>query len=82
VGDAALDDANALLSSCGVVDGTEGKRESCAQAACAALLRLPLAKATLRKTAFLSHLCIKTITLPRQARDKHGKLKTNAVYNW
>eukprot|EP01046_Picozoa_sp_COSAG06_P052805 COSAG06_NODE_8964_length_2022_cov_449.856994_3_plen_144_part_00 len=25
----------------------------------------------LHKTAFLSHLCIKTIILPRQARDKH-----------
>jgi hypothetical protein len=28
------------------------------------------------KTVFLSHLCIKTMILPRQARDKHkGKLK-------
>ena len=27
----------------------------------------------LRKTAFLSHLYIKTIVLPRQARDKHRK---------
>jgi hypothetical protein len=29
------------------------------------------ALAHLRKTAFLSHLYIKTIILPRQARDKH-----------
>ena len=36
VGDAALDDANALLSSCGVVDGTEGKRESCGDCLCRA----------------------------------------------
>jgi hypothetical protein len=47
--------------------------------------RFPLARATARKelsegeakmqdgekTVFLSHLCIKTIFLPRQARDKH-----------
>ena len=30
-----------------------------------------LRRYTLRKTAFLSHLYIKTIILPRQARDKH-----------
>eukprot|EP01046_Picozoa_sp_COSAG06_P045433 COSAG06_NODE_6280_length_3001_cov_2.106134_5_plen_58_part_00 len=26
-----------------------------------------------RKTPFLSHVYVKTIILPRQARDKHGK---------
>jgi hypothetical protein len=35
----------------------------------------------LRKTAFLSHLCIKTIILPRQARDKHREnSKKDAVF--
>jgi len=32
----------------------------------------------LRKTAFLSHLYIKTIILPRQARDKHRFCRTTA----
>jgi hypothetical protein len=36
---------------------------------------------TLRKTAFLSHLYIKTIILPRQARDKHREnSKKDAVF--
>jgi hypothetical protein len=36
---------------------------------------------SLRKTAFLSHLYIKTIILPRQARDKHREnTKKNAVF--
>jgi hypothetical protein len=35
----------------------------------------------LRKPAFLSHLCIKTIILPRQARDKHREnSKKDAVF--
>ena len=35
----------------------------------------------LRKTAFLSHLYIKTIILPRQARDKHREnSKKDAVF--
>jgi hypothetical protein len=36
----------------------------------------------LRKTAFLSHLYIKTISLPRQARDKHRETtqKKDAVF--
>jgi hypothetical protein len=34
---------------------------------------------TLRKTAFLSHLYIKMIILPRQARDKHRENSKNAV---
>jgi hypothetical protein len=34
-----------------------------------------------RKTAFLSHLCTKTIILPRQARDKHREnSKKDAVF--
>jgi hypothetical protein len=36
----------------------------------------------LRKTAFLSHLYIKTIILPRQARDKHREnSKKDAVFS-
>jgi hypothetical protein len=38
-------------------------------------------KLRLRKTAFLSHLYIKTIILPRQARDKHREnSKKDAVF--
>jgi hypothetical protein len=33
----------------------------------------------LRKTAFLSHLYIKTIILPRQARDKHRENSKKAA---
>jgi hypothetical protein len=38
-------------------------------------------RSCLRKTAFLSHLYIKTNTLPRQARDKHREnSKKDAVF--
>jgi hypothetical protein len=38
-------------------------------------------KRRLRKTAFLSHFYIKTIILPRQARDKHREnSKKDAVF--
>eukprot|EP01046_Picozoa_sp_COSAG06_P057580 COSAG06_NODE_11271_length_1534_cov_49.620209_1_plen_231_part_00 len=43
--------------------------------------RGPCTTAHLRKTAFLSHLYIKTIILPRQARDKHREnSKKDAVF--
>ena len=35
---------------------------------------------SVRKTAFLSHVYIKTIILPRQARDKHRESTQNAVF--
>jgi hypothetical protein len=42
---------------------------------------LYLVDSYLRKTAFLSHLYIKTIILPRQARDKHREnSKKDAVF--
>jgi hypothetical protein len=42
---------------------------------------------TVRKTYFLRHLYIKTITLPRQARDKHRDNSKNGrfsqgVFSW
>jgi hypothetical protein len=41
----------------------------------------PVVHPGLRKTAFLSHLYIKTIILPRQARDKHREnSKKDAVF--
>jgi hypothetical protein len=43
------------------------------QAPATAAVRLER-RETLRKTAFLSHFYIKTIILPRQARDKHGEI--------
>ena len=37
----------------------------------------------LRKTAFLSHLYVKTIILPRQARDKHRETqKAHPFLRW
>ena len=35
-----------------------------------------------RKSHFLRHLCIKTIILPRQARDKHRENSTKRVAVW
>jgi hypothetical protein len=41
-----------------------------------------LASEEVRKRHFLSHLCIKCIILPRQARDKHRKnSKKSAVFS-
>jgi len=34
-----------------------------------------------RETVFLSHLCIKTIILPRQARDKHRESTQNRPFS-
>eukprot|EP01046_Picozoa_sp_COSAG06_P044422 COSAG06_NODE_5982_length_3170_cov_1755.745360_5_plen_62_part_00 len=33
-----------------------------------------------KKTGFLSHLCIKVIFLPRQARDKHRETSKKARF--
>ena len=42
---------------------------------------VPEGSVRLRKTAFLSHLYIETIILPRQARDKHREnSKKDAVF--
>jgi hypothetical protein len=46
-----------------VSNGSERKREM--------RFLLTSSLTSLQKTAFLSHLYIKTIILPRQARDKH-----------
>ena len=35
-----------------------------------------------KKTVFLSHLCIKTIFLPRQARDKHRESTQKRDYRF
>ena len=57
-----------------VLDSRGGGRHVLPRADAEPPLDLKLAALTLtllRKTAFLSHLFIKTIILPRQARDKH-----------
>jgi hypothetical protein len=60
--------------------GGQGAKERNSHLQLGEEIRLEQCRESLRKTVFLSHLYIKTIILPRQARDKHRENEKRSLF--